>query len=295
MQFIELLYGLPGSGKSKYAKEKVREDSTYKRVNKDDIRELLFSSVFNKENEKLTINIRDTLIYELLNKGYNVIVDDTNFPFGGEHYQTICNIAKNHGNVMVIEKYIDIDLETAIKNNKGEFRKEIPENVIINMYNKYIKNKNYQTSSVFFEKSKKVENNSNLQNCVIVDIDGTLAYNTNRNIYDYDNVITDDVNKNLVYLLNSLQNVQILLLTGRPEDCRKQTKEWLYKNNINYHVLFMRDINNNESDFIIKQKIYNQCIKPLFNCLCIFEDRKRNIDMWRGIGLEAYQVKYGNY
>ncbi len=47
-QTIEALFGLSCSGKSFYSKDKVEKDTTWKRVNKDDIR----SEYLNKNKRK---------------------------------------------------------------------------------------------------------------------------------------------------------------------------------------------------------------------------------------------------
>lgn len=51
MQKVIVLKGLPASGKSTWAKNLVLKDSTYKRINKDDLRAMLDASKFSKENE----------------------------------------------------------------------------------------------------------------------------------------------------------------------------------------------------------------------------------------------------
>ena len=79
MLTVEILKGLPASGKSSYAKEKVRKNKgQYKRINKDDLRAMLDSSQWSKANEKYILQLRDNMLLECLDLGYNVIIDDTN-------------------------------------------------------------------------------------------------------------------------------------------------------------------------------------------------------------------------
>lgn len=70
--------GLPGCGKSTYAKQFIEDNPSYKRVNKDSIREMINFSVWTPMNEKLVVRIRNDIIHEFIQSGYNVIVDDTN-------------------------------------------------------------------------------------------------------------------------------------------------------------------------------------------------------------------------
>ena len=74
--------GLPGSGKTTFAKAWVAEDTAGRaRVNKDDLRRLMHDGVYLGRDTENTINmIRDTMIRKLLRKGISVINDDTNLP-----------------------------------------------------------------------------------------------------------------------------------------------------------------------------------------------------------------------
>jgi predicted kinase len=75
MKEVILTKGLPASGKSTWAKKQVLESTTnYKRVNKDDLRDMLDAGRFSKGNEAFLLTVRDFVILEALNKGYHVIV-----------------------------------------------------------------------------------------------------------------------------------------------------------------------------------------------------------------------------
>lgn len=79
MQKLIYTLGLPASGKSTWAKQMVRENSNYKRVNKDDLRAMLDCSKWSKENEKFIVETQNLIIRKALLEGKSVIVDDTNF------------------------------------------------------------------------------------------------------------------------------------------------------------------------------------------------------------------------
>ena len=71
--------GLPGSGKSTYAKQLVTESpNMYKRINRDDLRAMFDNGYWSKGNEKFVKQVRDILIIKGLEEGKHVIVDDTN-------------------------------------------------------------------------------------------------------------------------------------------------------------------------------------------------------------------------
>src|SRR5674476_84201 len=87
----------------------------------------------------------------------------------------MCEIAKKVGNVRVIEKYFDVSLKDALERNNNSDRKPVPEDVIKTMFSKHIKNKSFECQDLFFQKVEKIPFNSELPDCVIFDVDGTLA------------------------------------------------------------------------------------------------------------------------
>ena len=65
MKQVIILRGLPASGKSTYAKSLVKANpNNYKRINRDDMREMLDGYHFSKSNEKFVKKLRDWLIVE---------------------------------------------------------------------------------------------------------------------------------------------------------------------------------------------------------------------------------------
>ncbi len=73
-----ILRGIPGSGKSTWAREFVATCPWYKRICRDDLRQMLDGGKYSPNNEKFICKIRDRLIRECLRDGSSVIVDDTN-------------------------------------------------------------------------------------------------------------------------------------------------------------------------------------------------------------------------
>lgn len=73
-----ILRGIPGSGKSTWAKEYVSANPWFKRICRDDLRQMFDSGRYSAHNEKFIRMIRNRLIHECLKEGSSVIVDDTN-------------------------------------------------------------------------------------------------------------------------------------------------------------------------------------------------------------------------
>lgn len=280
MNKIIFLKGLPGSGKSKWAKEQCDENTV--RANKDDLRAMLGGD-FSKSKEKIILELRDRVICEALDSGKNVIVDDTNFH--PKHEERIREIAGLF-NAEVEIKMFDVPVEECIKRDQKR-DKPVGKAVIMEMYRKYVK-----------KIPEQVPYNNLLPDCVIVDIDGTLAHMTDRSPYDYTKVDTDAVDETIKMILQPYEirpNTKIIVCSGRKEECSKETMKWLNDNGIKFDDLYMRITNDSRKDSIVKQEIYEKCIKDKYNVLFVLDDRDQVVNMWREQGLKCLQVAEGNF
>lgn len=139
------------------------------------------------------------------------------------------------------------------------------------------------------------------QNAMIVDIDGTVALKGDRNPYDYETVGDDKPNQPITALVgtiafNRTHDVQVIFVSGRMEQCRYQTQEWLNEHLwIDTHMLHMRADNDYRPDDVVKEEIYRNKIEPHFNVLWVFDDRDKVVAMWRRIGLTCLQVAEGDF
>lgn len=91
MSIIYMMKGLPASGKSTYIKSAMMNPDL-KRVSKDDLRAMLDLGEYSAENEVLVLDIRDSIINRCVEKGFNIVVDDTNF--NPAHEQALRRMAK---------------------------------------------------------------------------------------------------------------------------------------------------------------------------------------------------------
>lgn len=269
--------GLPASGKTTKAMELVAEG--YKRVNKDDLRAMIDSSKWSKENEKQIIECRDLLVIQYLDAGFNVVVDDTNLH--PSHREALVEIADNCG-ADFEEMFIDTPVMECIERDSKRGEKSVGAKVIMGMYNQFLK-------------PEPPEWSEDKQNCFIFDIDGTLAKMKDRSPYDYSKIHTDEPNHSITMIARILKatGLPILVVSGRPDSCAEETMKWLEDNHIPYDRLAMRPTGDNRSDAIIKREIYEDLIEPDYNVIAVFDDRNRIVDMWRSLGLTCLQVDYG--
>jgi len=303
MNTIYICYGIPRSGKSTWAKE-LRDSNPNKvvRVNKDDLRAMLHSPRHSNEQEKITTAVRDSIIENALRNGKVVVVDDTNFPVGGRHFLQICDIAKKVGDVQVIEHFFDVDIKEAIRRNKESLDgKPVPEDVIHNMFNKYVKGKSYTFNSYYFPKNDNTYAKQDIgkPKIIISDLDGTLCLNkSGRSPFDWKRVGEDDVNIPVKELIQTYydKGITIILFSGRDSICRPETEEWLYKHDINYAALFMRNENDSRKDSIVKKELYEKYILNNYYTMFWLDDRNQVVDMIRNeLHLPCFQVNYGNF
>ena len=126
--------GIPGSGKSTYARKWVFDGTPRNRrarVNRDDIRKQLYGVDFGVPVEETVVTaVEDAMIRSLLSKGVSVIVDDCNIS------QRYINRFKKMGEEFGAEvsvNLINVELQVAIERNQGRER-FVPVHVIEDMY-----------------------------------------------------------------------------------------------------------------------------------------------------------------
>ena len=285
MQKIIMLKGLPASGKTTWAKEKINENSNYIRINKDDIRESI-TGKWTPKKEKIVISIRNSLIKAGINLGKNVIIDDTNL--NPKHEQSLKTLAQELGvEFEVNDSFLKVSVEECVERDIKR-DKSVGYKVIYKMYYDYL----YQ------DPSKKIVNSSNKKRrCVICDIDGTLAHNYGgRNIYDLTRVKEDTPDPLVCAVLDGLDStfgidyLDIIIVSGREDDCRKETEEWLYHNMIPYKALYMRKSGDKRDDAIVKEEIYKEFIEPEYCVLGVIDDRNKVVRMWEKLGVKVMKV-----
>jgi len=87
----------------------------------------------------------------------------------------------------------------------------------------------------------------------------------------------------------------VLIVSGREDNCKDITVEWLQSNNILFDEIFMRKTGDSRKDSIIKEEIFWEHIEPNYNVMCVFDDRNSVVKMWRNLGIKTLQCEYGNF
>ena len=276
-----LLRGIPASGKTTFAKELVRKDGNWVRVNKDDLRNMLNGGKWSSGRERRVVELERRLVTEALEDGKNVVVDDTNL--NTAHRRYFKGLAESYNADFEIKKF-GTPLEECIKRDNAR-PNGVGETVIRRMYNQYLK-----------PAPAKYMPDPMLQPAIICDIDGTLAHMHDRSPYDWSKVGNDKVDTPIAWLTSILfRSVSVILVSGRDASCHKETQDWLAKNGICYTKLIMRKEGDNRPDEMVKEEIFNDNIRGNYNVRFVLDDRNKVVDMWRQLGLKCLQVAEGDF
>jgi|688.fasta_scaffold134390_2 predicted kinase len=281
MLTVYFTIGLPASGKSTWAKNKVEQSpNTIKRVNKDELRAMLDNSYYSKGNEKFVLNIQDMITKEALESGKHVIVDNTHL--ASKHEARIRELIKGLA-VLEIVDFRHVPLETCIDRDLKRFN-SVGEKVIRDMYNQFIAP----------PRAPKPAYNPDLPDVVLCDLDGTIALIGDRSPYDAAKCELDLVNEPVRSILQN-SGKAIVFVSGREDKFKPQTLAWLAKHNISFDGLYMRQSGDSRKDSIVKKEIYDEFILDKYNVAFVLDDRDQVVKVWRDLGLTCLQVDYGDF
>lgn len=327
---VEMLVGIPSSGKSTYAKALVAKDpANWVRVNNDDLRAMMNGSVWSSEYEKLITDARNYLIRDALKRGKNVIIDNLNL--NKRHFEDVCKIARSvNTDVQVFEKAFYVELEDAIeRDSKREGRAKVGEVVIKKWWKesggkqfKYYHSKIEIIKGHMGNLSQTVDSPalvSGAPEVVLCDLDGTLALIHGRSPYDASDCDLKDL-PNVPVIETILAHYKagrkIIFCSGREDKYRPETIRFIEKyclaepqlseyESLNLteqpvlepikYQLFMRKTDDFRKDSIIKEEIYTSEIEGKYNVLMVLDDRTSVVQFWREKGLSCWQVAPGDF
>jgi len=286
-QELVLTIGLPASGKTTWTNEMIRKNPEYVNVNRDDIRLMMQGreryAKFSRWRESIVTATAMALVQEALAQGKSVIVSDTNLdPKRNENWKGIAS----EYNVEYREKlFTDVPLGVCLERDaKREY--PVGGKVIMGMYERY--------RDIWWPKP---EYNPSLKDCYIFDVDGTLAQMDGRGPFEWHKVDTDKARPAVVDIARTLAAAgeTIIIVSGRDGSSRELTEKWLNENGISYTEFFIRPAGDNRKDYVIKEEIYRNHIKDRYNVKAVFDDRDQVVHVWRHLGLDCFQVNYGNF
>jgi len=298
--------GNVASGKSTYARvaQAADPDNTVI-VNRDSTRARLFGSdgqdyyACGKDvlwrKEKLVTEANHAAIKAGLKADMAVIVDDTNLRV--RTCRELRSLATREGAEFHVVDFSDVSLETCLERNRNRKDKDpIPPKVIADMYDRYVRG---GLAPLPDEESQDFSGMvpeglpDGRKSAYIFDIDGTLAHipEGGRSPYDYSRVMEDTGDDSVLDVLNALSEDHfIFVVSGRKDECRKDTEDWLKSSGAKYDLLLMRDSEDDRADWKVKYDLFDTHIRPDYFVAGVFDDRVQVLRMWEEIGLKTFRV-----
>lgn len=297
---IKVLCGISGSGKSTYSAQFISTHKNWVRVNRDNIRHGITGTKANlltTDLENRVSEIQHEQVRYWLLKGYNVILDNTNLKTS-----YIEDSRLKYGHLADIEiVFFDCLLETAcervIKRDNLE-----PEQVeyINKMYEQYQKiRSDYPKNITSYEEPIHINKPDYVyghSDCVICDLDGTLALYGNKNPYERD-FENDYFNAPVLDVLKGLHpDTKLVFLSGRTDKYKKETEMFLTKEFLpDSYELHMRSDSDMRRDSHVKMNLFKQHIQGKYNVLYVLDDRLQVIEeCWEKLGLFVFNCNQGN-
>jgi predicted kinase len=312
--------GLSGCGKSTWATTQVNQSrGTTVRFNKDDMRTMMYRNVpYGQQNALMLIDMERDLARGALQRGLNVIVDDTNCirrtRQGWEEFaaQMRCKLRLLMWST---------DAKTCIERDKGRGEQcsecgrakgvMVGEGVIRKQQKDLGKGmgevnevKPVALTRPYFERTEYLPKGGWTvrlpgSKWVLVDMDGTLASHVGvRGAFDESRVLEDKLWEPVAEEIRRLYPTHnVCVMSGRHDSCGDDTCDWMEMHAVPFDHILMRYSGDNRSDVIVKQELLNElaAVVGKENIAVVIDDRPRVVEMWRSNGLVVRQVYAGEF
>ena len=283
MKRVILTKGLPASGKTTWAKTLVRKKKgSWVRVCVHDLREMCFGGWRSRDAEKILVRMRDRLVLQALENNQHVVIDAMNLADESLHY--FKELVGELATVEIENRFLTVSLNECIRRDL-ERPNSVGEKTIRSLHQEYLK--------ASFEPPVYIEGRPE---CIIVDMDGTLALLNGRSPYETQKCDTDLPNEPVVETVKKWQKaVDIVICSGRMDESREKTILWLQKYGIEFKALYMRQTGDMRKDATVKEEIYRDRIEGTYNVKFVLDDRNQVVELWRDLGLTVFQVAPGDF
>lgn len=293
-----ICHGISASGKSTFADNWVNQQPlTRHELNRDKIRIHIMNESgkpftwkgWNWKHEKQVTELFNTQLHLLATNKYDIIISDTNLNIDRVNLMVTKLQALGY---TVEHKYFQITLDEAISRDNAR-PNGVGLSVIAKQYDEWI-NLIRSLNEVPQDITITELYNQDIYeyNCIIVDIDGTLAHSHHRSMYDWDKVHLDTVDEAVKSIVNIYHKTgkTVYIMSGRDSACRQLTLDWLNDNDIYFDCLLMRPKGDMRKDTIVKLELFNQYIRGNFKVDFVIDDRPSVCEQWRELGLKVLQV-----
>ena len=304
---LTITRGYSGSGKSTWARGQQDKDTNVVLVSRDDIRRdylgYTFKTKTDRETEQFVTQIEQATVRLGLTAGKHVVVHDTNLVLRfAREWAALAQQegAEFHVADFMVDKYICL-----AQNEQRPFAEQVPAQVIHDQAKRWP----YQQWQEVTPKPRehtdppaRFEPDESLPPAILVDLDGTLCIKGDRDIYDASlcHLDTLDETVNTIVELMWADDCDVIFMSGRGEEHRVQTEQWLHDNGWMKHLNgvhgpFMRPEGDRRPDFKVKADLFEEHVRGRFNIKFALDDRDQIVDLWRGMGIKTLQVDFGNF
>lgn len=303
MPTMILTRGIPGSGKSTFAKEWVAEAPGERvRVNRDGIRwtQGIRTGVGTPEQEATVTLIEQATITAALKDGRDVVVDAMNLAERG--VRGLFKLAAKAGADVRFQDF-PTDVFTCIQRNQAREHageRFVETKVLLSIAKKFkvaddgtLPKAPRWTKKETPDLTPIAEYDPMLPDAYIFDTDGTVANHEGvRNPYDTSKYALDTVHENVAQLARTLGDQALIIgVSGRDAAFADVTQLWwLEKAFIRPDEFYFRPAGDRRPDDVIKAEIYEQEIRGRLNILGVVDDRARVLRMWRAKGFTTFAV-----
>lgn len=275
-----MLSGLPGSGKSTKARALVKDSGGSGRVNRDDLRTMLFNSVWSGKREAVVVDCEKAIADVLFKHKMSVVVDDTNLP--AKNKTMWSQFTRERG-----QQFESLRMNTTLEEclQRDALRENPVGQAIINRF---------ALQAGMIEWGDK--------SLILCDIDGTIASCEARLRFVeapgkkdwrgfYSEIANDDPIDFVIRWVRELAKEHtICLVSGRPDTYQFETINWLKRHQVPYNYIFMRRGSDSQSDVIVKNEILSYL--PKEKILFCLDDRPVVLrEVWGANGIKAYPVR----
>ncbi|MFI0977372.1 RNA ligase [Streptomyces sp. NPDC021093] len=309
---VHVMTGLPASGKTTAARAlQAESDGRIRRVNLDDLRAMLdlpASRVRDESpegrarsyaREQTVLSVQDTAVRAAVDDGFDVVVDNTHLT---PHIPKRLKAAVAGQAVFVVHDFTDVPVDECVRRDAAR-DSPVGEDVIRILADKHAKARKsgWRLTADWFNDQTPVAPyvpDPALPSAVMCDIDGTLALTGNRGPFDFTRCGLDVLNPSVRDALLAFRQAhgdKLVLLSGRGEEFREQTEEWLKRHDVPYDELWMRPAKDQRRDDIVKAELFDAHVRERYAVRVSLDDRDRVVELWRRMGLPTWQVNYGKF
>lgn len=304
MPTIHITTGLPASGKTTAARKLLADSRGHiRRINLDDLRAMFDNyeggRTWSRAHEQTTLDVQDAAVRAAIDGGFDAVVDNTHLT---PHIPKRLKAAAMGRATFVVHDFTHVPVEECLRRDAARDN-SVGEDVIRRLHDNHVKatRNGWRLTDAWMNDTPPVEPyvpDPGLPSAIMCDIDGTLALMGDRGPYDFGRCGEDALNASVRRALVSFRlanNDEIVLLSGRGEEFRQQTEEWLARHAVPYDELWMRPVGDTRRDDIVKAELFDAHLRHRYNVRVSLDDRDRVVALWRRMGLPTWQVNYGNF